>query len=70
MRAQLSRIASIGTDFAVAVAACGFLGWLIDYWRGTQPWFLLGGLLLGLVVGFYRFIRDALAAMREPPGPR
>ncbi|MCM3880079.1 MAG: AtpZ/AtpI family protein [Vicinamibacterales bacterium] len=31
----------------------GGVGYALDEWRGTSPAFLLGGLLLGLVVGFY-----------------
>jgi ATP synthase protein I len=31
----------------------GLLGWFVDRWLGTSPAFLLTGLLLGMVVGFY-----------------
>ena len=31
----------------------GGVGYAVDRWRGTSPGFLLGGLLLGLIVGFY-----------------
>lgn len=31
----------------------GGAGYALDRWRGTNPWFLLGGLALGLIVGFY-----------------
>ena len=37
----------------------GGIGYAIDYWRGTSPWFLLGGLVLGMVVGFYELVRIA-----------
>jgi F0F1-type ATP synthase assembly protein I len=36
-----------------AILLLGGLGYGIDRWRGTAPWFLVGGLLLGIVVGFY-----------------
>lgn len=36
-----------------AILLLGGLGYAVDQWRGTAPWFLLGGLLLGLIVGFY-----------------
>ena len=29
----------------------------LDEWRGTSPWFLLGGLALGIVVGFYELVK-------------
>lgn len=40
-----------------AILLLGGIGYAADYWRGTSPWFLLGGLLLGLVVGFYELAR-------------
>ncbi len=40
-----------------AILLLGGIGYAVDYWRGTSPWFLLGGLLLGLVVGFYELAR-------------
>jgi F0F1-type ATP synthase assembly protein I len=35
----------------------GGIGYAIDYWRGTSPWFLLGGLALGIIVGFYELVK-------------
>ena len=29
------------------------LGYAVDVWKGTAPWGLVGGLILGLVTGFY-----------------
>ena len=40
-----------------AILFLGGIGHLIDRWQGTSPWFLLGGLLLGIVVGFYELAR-------------
>ena len=37
----------------------GGLGYAVDYWRGTSPWFLLAGLTLGIVVGFYELVKSA-----------
>ena len=36
-----------------SIVLFGGVGYAIDRWRGTSPGFLLGGLLLGLLVGFY-----------------
>jgi len=35
-----------------AILLFGGLGYAIDQWQGTAPWFLLGGLALALVYGF------------------
>ena len=44
------------TLFASVVSFCA-LGWLIDRWFGTQPWFLIGGLILGSAAGLFEFVR-------------
>ena len=40
-----------------AIILLGGIGYALDRWRGTSPWFVLGGLLLGIVVGFYELAR-------------
>ena len=40
-----------------AILLLGGIGYAVDYWRGTSPWFLLGGLLLGIVVGMYELAK-------------
>ena len=33
------------------IIGLGGLGYVIDRWRGTSPWFVLAGLILGIVIG-------------------
>jgi F0F1-type ATP synthase assembly protein I len=40
-----------------AIILLGGIGYAIDRWRGTSPWFLFGGLALGLIVGFYELAK-------------
>jgi F0F1-type ATP synthase assembly protein I len=40
-----------------AILLLGGIGYAVDQWRGTSPWFLMGGLLLGLIVGFYELAK-------------
>lgn len=40
-----------------AILLFGAIGYAIDRWRGTAPWFLLAGLIFGVVVGFYELIK-------------
>jgi len=49
--------ASAGYTLIGAILLLGGGGYAIDYWRGTSPWFLLAGLLLGIVVGFYELAK-------------
>jgi len=51
--------AAAGASYTLigAIILLGGIGYAVDRWRGTSPWFLLGGLVLGLVVGFYELAR-------------
>jgi F0F1-type ATP synthase assembly protein I len=40
-----------------AILLLGGAGYAIDAWRGTAPWFLFGGLLFGMLVGFYQLAK-------------
>ena len=40
-----------------AIILFGGLGYAVDAWRGTSPWGLVTGLVLGLVVGFYELAK-------------
>ena len=40
-----------------AILLLGGIGYALDAWRGTSPWFLLAGLLSGLVVGFWELAK-------------
>ena len=39
------------------ILVLGGLGYAVDWWRGTSPWFTFGGLVLGIVVGFYELVK-------------
>ncbi len=47
----------ISTELIVAVAVGGGIGFLIDSWLETKPWFLLGFLLLGNAAGLWNIYR-------------
>ena len=40
-----------------SVAALLGVGWVLDRWLDTNPWFEVVGIVLGAAVGFYQFIR-------------
>ena len=40
-----------------AIILLGGIGYAHRRWRGTSPWFLVGGLLLGIVVGMYELAK-------------
>jgi F0F1-type ATP synthase assembly protein I len=50
---QVGPAAGAGYTLIGAILLFGGIGYAVDWWRGTSPWFLLGGFLLGVVVGMY-----------------
>jgi F0F1-type ATP synthase assembly protein I len=40
-----------------AILLLGGAGYAVDAWRGTSPGFLITGLLLGVVVGFWELVK-------------
>ena len=49
--------AAAGYTLIGAILFLGGIGYLMDQWRDSSPGFLLGGLLLGIVVGFYELAK-------------
>ncbi len=54
----------IASDFIGTILGGTALGWGIDAWRGTSPWFLLGGLALGFALALFRIVRRTQADER------
>jgi F0F1-type ATP synthase assembly protein I len=46
-----------GYKLIAAILAFGGIGYALDRWLEASPWFLVGGLLLGVVVGFVELAR-------------
>ena len=40
-----------------AIVFLGAIGYGLDAWRGTAPWFLVGGLLVGVAVGMWELAK-------------
>ena len=59
------RHSGVGLELAGAMAGLAFVGYWIDGRFGTQPWGILGGVVLGLAGGLYNMVRESLAAARE-----
>jgi F0F1-type ATP synthase assembly protein I len=49
--------AGAGYTLIGAIILLGGIGYGVDHWRGTSPWFAVGGLLLGIVVGMYELAK-------------
>jgi ATP synthase protein I len=54
-RSAVAYAAALAIFFSVAA---GFgVGWALDRWRGTSPWFVVAGIVLGSALGLYQFVR-------------
>ena len=59
--------AGAGYTLVGAILLLGGIGYALDRWLGASPWFLLGGLLAGIVVGFYELARTVWGPGDKPP---
>jgi F0F1-type ATP synthase assembly protein I len=50
-------VAAASYTLVGGILLLGGLGYVVDNWRGTSPWFLLTGLILGVVVGFWELVK-------------
>ncbi|MEQ8845507.1 MAG: AtpZ/AtpI family protein [Phycisphaerales bacterium] len=57
---------SAGIDFAATAITCVLIGFGIDFFAGTSPWFLTIFLVVGIVGGFVAFVRTAMRVNRGP----
>lgn len=52
-------------ELIVGVGVGGFIGWGLDRWLGTTPWFLVLFVTLGFAAGLMNVIREAQKAQAE-----
>ena len=55
---QLARLSTVGVALVVATAIGLAIGYGLDRWLGTNPWFTLVFTLFGIVAGFLNLFRD------------
>jgi F0F1-type ATP synthase assembly protein I len=59
------RHSGVGLELAAAIAGFSLIGYWIDSRYGSEPWGLVGGIVLGLVGGLYNLVKQSLQAVRE-----
>lgn len=68
---QLRKIApylNLGTVFTGCTLIGVGLGYWLDKKLGTEPWLLLLGAVLGIISGFYHFIKTVLQLQKSETG--
>lgn len=58
-RQGLSMATRIGVELVVSTVAGGAIGFFLDRWIGTKPWFMIVGILFGAAAGFRSVYRIA-----------
>lgn len=61
----------VTVDLVAGIAVGTFVGWLLDGWLDTRPWFMIVFFMLGAAAGFRNVIRTAQRldeAARQAPG--
>ncbi len=49
--------ARVGTEMTAAIIVGGLLGYGVDLWFGTKPWFFITLLFFGIAAGFMNIFR-------------
>ena len=55
---QLGPYMGLGTELAASVAGMLLVGYFLDEHFNTSPWLLLAGAAIGMIGGFYNFIKE------------
>lgn len=58
-------ILSLGTEFALTEMLGAAAGYWLDNKLGTLPWCLVGGVIVGFALGFWRVVAAAKATNQE-----
>lgn len=61
---QWQQLSGTAIEFAVSIVLGAVAGWGFDRWRGTEPWGLVIGVILGFVTGFYLLLKVAARSFK------
>ena len=64
-KAGVSQAFRIGIDLLSALMVGTFIGWFLDDWLDTKPWFLIIFILLGGAAGMLNLYRTAMTMVDE-----
>jgi ATP synthase protein I len=67
---QLAPYMGLGTELAASVAGMLLLGYFLDQHFKTSPWLLLVGATVGLIGGFYNFIKEVQRLSKSDTKPK
>ncbi len=59
----------LGSEFVAAILVGLGIGWLLDSWLNTTPWFMLVMLMFGFAAGVLNVVRAAAEMNKAAPPP-
>lgn len=62
---QIASYSTLGLEMGLSVAVGAAIGYYLDKWLDTEPWFLIIFLLFGVVAGFRSLYRAMKRLQRE-----
>jgi ATP synthase protein I len=62
---QIASYSTLGLEMGLSVAVGAVIGYYIDKWLKTEPWFLIVFLLFGVVAGFRSLYRALKRLQKE-----
>jgi ATP synthase protein I len=62
---QIASYSTLGLEMGLSVAVGAIIGYYIDKWLNTEPWFLIVFLLFGVVAGFRSLYRALKRLQKE-----
>jgi ATP synthase protein I len=61
----IGALSAVGFAFVLAVVIGTALGYALDRWLGTSPWFFLGGFAVGVIAGVRSVFRTVASVSRR-----
>jgi ATP synthase protein I len=62
---SLGALSAVGFAFVLAVGIGFLIGYWLDRWLGTSPWFMLAFFFIGLAAGIVNVVRTVNAVSRD-----
>jgi ATP synthase protein I len=61
----IGALSAVGFAFVLAVVVGTALGYAVDRWLGTSPWFFLGGFAVGVIAGVRSVFKTVASVSRR-----
>lgn len=67
---QVLAYSSVGLQLAITLLIFVYGGYKLDRHYHSEPWFLVGGTIIGMVLGFYNLYKELSGLEKSAPGKK